>query len=393
METHISDLEGRLNASERGQQDQAEQDRLLRDLEAKLQSTEAKLHQAESRLHNVTEENKRLEAQLHQAHGSKGDYAELEKEFHAVTDKCRRLVAENRQLDIELQEALLKIGDHNHSNHDLIQERNLLVREISGLEKELVQGAAGVRAVKAQMQVRITELEAELKQLIATLRAKDELIASLRNGASDFELLKSDNIKLIHETERNADMIRSLELELRDFARLRAEISELRIENERLLLEAERYYRLKEEFELLLAENERLLGKLSARPMLGVEIKMLDDAVGNRDCVVVVHTTTPRGPADAAGIRSGDILKEWDGILLDSKAKFQQLLDRSPPGTRVVFTVVRGNSVVDVPLTVGAAPVSQPRQLRRVRSESQVDNVIQDGRGHPTMAPRGPFYQ
>lgn len=385
LEEHVSELEGRLNAALRGQETRASQ-------EERLRATESALHQVEARLHGVLAENKRLEAQLHQADGEIGDIVKLQKEFNAVTDKCRKLVAENRHLDGELQAALLKIGEHNDSHHGLLHERNLLVREVSGLEKELVQGAAGVRAVKAQMQVRISELENELKELIATLRAKDELIASLRSGATDFELLKTDTIKLIRETERNADTIRSLELELRDFARLRQEVSELRIENERLLLDAERYYRLKEEFEMLLAENERLLGKLAARPMLGVEIKMLDDAVGNRDCVVVVHTITPRGPADVAGIRGGDILKEWDGILLDSKAKFQQLLDRSPPGTRVVFTVVRGNSVLDIPLTVGAAPVQQPRTMRRVRSETQVDNVVQDSRGQLGAAHRGQYF-
>ena len=66
--------------------------------------------------------------------------------------------------------------------------------------------------------------------------------------------------------------------------------------------------------------------------MLGVEIKMLDDAAGRKDCVVVVHSVTPNGPASQAGILPGDVLLAWDGIPLDSKAKFQRLLDQNSPG-------------------------------------------------------------
>lgn len=74
-------------------------------------------------------------------------------------------------------------------------------------------------------------------------------------------------------------------------------------------------------------------------PILGVEIKMLDDAAGNRDSVVVVHTVVPNGPADVAGVRPGDVLKEWDGLLLDSKAKFQRLVDASHPGVFYHFDI------------------------------------------------------
>ena len=44
--------------------------------------------------------------------------------------------------------------------------------QVTDLERELVEGAAGVRAVKSQMQIRISDLEDELKELVATLRAR-----------------------------------------------------------------------------------------------------------------------------------------------------------------------------------------------------------------------------
>jgi len=106
-------------------------------------------------------------------------------------------------------------------------------------------------------------------------------------------------------------------------------------------------------------------------PMLGVEIKMLDDAFGRQDSVVVVHSVIPSGPSQEAGIRCGDILKEWDGIPLDSKLAFSRLVRSSKIGSTVVFTVIRNGRERTTSVMVGAAR-SNVGNVRRVKSDIQI---------------------
>jgi RNase P/RNase MRP subunit p29 len=275
--------------------------------------------------------------------------------YSELTERATRLANEGRQLDAELQRVL--------RDQDLaLQERDQFARKLGGVEQDRLQGAAGIRAAEARLQGRVSQLETELGQLVATLRLRDAEIKDLTHqirmqpqdvSSLDFSRLKQDNIALIREVERTSEEIHILEAEV---ARLRGDLAECR-------------------------GGSKPVAAQGHRPILGVEIKMLDDAAGRPDSVVVVHMVTPGGPSDRAGLRPGDVLKEWDGLLLDSKAKFQRLVDQTQPGTRIILTVVRGTSVVDVPVTMGSAPAGFSHHHRVVHSANQVTNVIQDRNG------------
>ena len=60
---------------------------------------------------------------------------------------------------------------------------------------------------------------------------------------------------------------------------------------------------------------------------------MIDDDCGNKECVVVVHSVAPDGPAAHAGVCAGDIVSRWNGVALEKKAKLQQMLARTAPGS------------------------------------------------------------
>ena len=53
---------------------------------------------------------------------------------------------------------------------------------------------------------------------------------------------------------------------------------------------------------------------------LGVEIKMLDDSKGNKDCVVAVERVVSGGPCDKAGLKDEDVIDRWNGERIYSKA-------------------------------------------------------------------------
>eukprot|EP00669_Euglena_mutabilis_P010851 TRINITY_DN554_c0_g1_i2.p1 TRINITY_DN554_c0_g1~~TRINITY_DN554_c0_g1_i2.p1 ORF type:complete len:549 (-),score=24.13 TRINITY_DN554_c0_g1_i2:245-1861(-) len=305
-------------------------------------------------LRHLEAENRQLEAIVRELEGR---LSQEGRAYDELTERATRLANESRQIDNDLQVVL-------RERDQALLERDGLARQLGGAEQDLFQGAEGVRAVKAQMQTRIAQLEAELQQLIATLRLRDaevrELTQQVRQQdgpALDFNRLKQDNIALIREVERSAEEIRILDSEA---ARLQAELLECRGAGRQV------------------APVAQPIASQAQRPMLGVEIKMLDDAAGRPDSVVVVHMVTPNGPSQRAGILPGDILKEWDGILLDSKAKFQHLLDQSPPGTQIILTVIRGKSAMEIPVTVGAAPANFTHHNRVVHSANRVDNVVQD---------------
>ena len=73
--------------------------------------------------------------------------------------------------------------------------------QVSGLEKELIEGAAGVRVVKSNMQTRITSLEREVTELLASLRERVMCIPSLLRLSLDklqFSLAMHTHIELQH---------------------------------------------------------------------------------------------------------------------------------------------------------------------------------------------------
>eukprot|EP00992_Anisonema_acinus_P012962 TRINITY_DN8471_c0_g1_i1.p1 TRINITY_DN8471_c0_g1~~TRINITY_DN8471_c0_g1_i1.p1 ORF type:complete len:424 (-),score=141.27 TRINITY_DN8471_c0_g1_i1:119-1336(-) len=89
------------------------------------------------------------------------------------------------------------------------------------------------------------------------------------------------------------------------------------------------------------------------RPSLGVEIKMLDDAYGNKDVLVTAHSVFPDGPAMQAGVREEDVLACWNGRPLQSKQEFAECLRASAVGSTVTLTIWRGGQELMLPVRIG----------------------------------------
>jgi hypothetical protein len=89
------------------------------------------------------------------------------------------------------------------------------------------------------------------------------------------------------------------------------------------------------------------------RPTLGIEIKVEDDQFGNKNNVVVAYRVLPSGPAEQAGIESGDVLTRWDGQVLDSKHSFVRCLKYSVPGRMSNMTIVRDGRTMEIQVEIG----------------------------------------
>ena len=60
---------------------------------------------------------------------------------------------------------------------------------------------------------------------------------------------------------------------------------------------------------------------------------------------VSVVEVQPKGPADTAGIRAGDLVTEFDGIGVRSSRDLIRLVGETPPGRTVTVTVTRDGRV------------------------------------------------
>ena len=76
---------------------------------------------------------------------------------------------------------------------------------------------------------------------------------------------------------------------------------------------------------------------------IGVTVEDLDEADAKQaKSGVRVDTVTPDGPADRAGIKSGDTITEFDGERVRSTLQFSRLVQETPPGRQVAVALLRG---------------------------------------------------
>jgi S1-C subfamily serine protease len=64
----------------------------------------------------------------------------------------------------------------------------------------------------------------------------------------------------------------------------------------------------------------------------------------------------PGSPAEAAGFTDGDIVVKVEGVAIDELHPLQDLLVQYSPGTTVVLDVLRGESVIQLSVTLGTRP-------------------------------------
>jgi serine protease Do len=78
---------------------------------------------------------------------------------------------------------------------------------------------------------------------------------------------------------------------------------------------------------------------------IGVAVRDVDDnstgTTASTAAGVLIEDVTPGSPAEAAGIRKGDVILEYDGDRVRSVRQFMRLVDETPPGRRVVVVLTR----------------------------------------------------
>ncbi len=71
---------------------------------------------------------------------------------------------------------------------------------------------------------------------------------------------------------------------------------------------------------------------------------------------VLLSGVRDKSPAEAAGLREGDVLVKFDGILIDNLYDYTYALRSRKPGQQVRVTIKRGGQQVEIVATLGRRP-------------------------------------
>jgi S1-C subfamily serine protease len=108
---------------------------------------------------------------------------------------------------------------------------------------------------------------------------------------------------------------------------------------------------------------------------IGVSVRELrnDEAATSRDGVFVQDVRAD-SPASRAGVRTGDVVVEFDGERVRSVRQFRRLVRETPPGRAVKATVVRGGARQTLDITPQAS-----RQASMALPDIDISREIERG--------------
>jgi serine protease Do len=101
-------------------------------------------------------------------------------------------------------------------------------------------------------------------------------------------------------------------------------------------------------------------GKVS-RGYLGAEIRTLDEGLAHAFNVpdtsgALIEDITPGGPADKAGLKNGDVVRNYNGVAITDSGQLVALVTDTNPGTVVPLDILRNGKPLNVKVTLGERP-------------------------------------
>ena len=112
--------------------------------------------------------------------------------------------------------------------------------------------------------------------------------------------------------------------------------------------------------------EQALAGVPLSRPWIGIRYTSLDRRTAAQNNLPVFQgawltpgtesAVVPGSPAEAAGFADGDIVVKVEGEAIDELHPLQDLLVQYSPGASIVLDVLRGESVIQLSVTLGTRP-------------------------------------
>jgi len=112
--------------------------------------------------------------------------------------------------------------------------------------------------------------------------------------------------------------------------------------------------------------EQALAGVPLSRPWIGIRYTSLDRRSAAQNNLPVFQgawlssgaepAVVPGSPAEAAGFTDGDIVVKVEGVAIDELHPLQDLLVQYSPGATIVLDVLRGESIIQLSVTLGTRP-------------------------------------
>jgi serine protease Do len=90
----------------------------------------------------------------------------------------------------------------------------------------------------------------------------------------------------------------------------------------------------------------------------------------------LVADVTPKGPAEKAGIKRGDIIIEFNGNKIKDMAELPKLVARTPPGTESELKFIRNGSEKTVKLRLGELPDGEGTRVSSGRPGQEIEREL-----------------
>lgn len=120
------------------------------------------------------------------------------------------------------------------------------------------------------------------------------------------------------------------------------------------------------------------------RGYLGVAIQDLDDDLrrnlglaSNRGALIT--EVVEDGPAERAGLKSGDVITQWNGVEVTTSTSLTDVVSRTQVGSSVPVTYVREGKTASVRVTVAERPAGIDRPEGSARTERPSSNMAPTG--------------
>ncbi len=100
------------------------------------------------------------------------------------------------------------------------------------------------------------------------------------------------------------------------------------------------------------------------RGWFGIEIRPVDDVIAREFGLpdksgVLVNNVVNDSPAAKAGLRRGDVIREFGGKPVSDPRELQALVSDAKPGTKINVNIVREGKAQSVPVTIGEMPLEE----------------------------------
>jgi membrane-associated protease RseP (regulator of RpoE activity) len=132
---------------------------------------------------------------------------------------------------------------------------------------------------------------------------------------------------------------------------------------------------------------------LANQPYLGVQFEMITPELAESENLPVeegalIRQVVPNGPAEKAGLKTGDIVQQVDGESVSAKHPLRERIVAHQPGDEVTLKILRNAETLEIKVTLESRPASLPFSLPEGRFPPDFNFRIQCS---PEPCPPLPF--